>query len=435
VPFASVWPSVLFLGPGQSETVHVSANTPKTPGDSSGSIVLTSTGGGIDPFVGFESNSIAVTLRSKVDVAHGGNFSGTLTGGNGRPNGQGQINYYSFDVPPGKTSILANVALANDPQDPVGAYLVSPDGTALGFGQNALGDTSFNKLTAYTLNPKPGTWTLIVDFAEPVAGNEVSQPFAGNIQFNNVNVAATGLPNSATTKLAAGVPVTVPVTITNTGAAPEAFFVDARLNTLTTVPLANIDPDPNTGDVYALPLTGGPPEWLVPTETSSVKADAVATQPIMFDYGPNQGDPDLVGKAGAGNTATGSYTPAGGLVQNGIWFGLPSEIGPYGTAGATPGTTSMTLTATTKAFDAAVTSPSGDLWTASLNPAAFGSFNPVVIFPGQTATISVTITPTGASGTVVSGTLYVDDFASAVPPYGELGGNEIAALPYSYTIQ
>jgi hypothetical protein len=155
----------------------------------------------------------------------------------------------------------------------------------------------------------------------------------------------------------------------------------------------------------------------------------------MFDYGPNQGDPDLVGKAGAGNTATGSYAPAGGLVQNGIWFGLPSEIGPYGTAGATPGTTSMTLTATTKAFDSAVTSPSGDLWTASLNPANFGSFNPVIIFPGQSATIAVTITPTGASGTVVSGTLYVDDFASAVPPYGELGGNEIAALPYTYTIQ
>ena len=435
VPFASVWPSVLFLGPGQSETVYVSATTPKTPGDSSGSIVLTSTGGGLDPFVGFESNSIAVTLRSKVDVAHGGNFSGTLTGGNGRPNGEGQINYYQFDVPAGQSSILANVALTNDPQDPVGAYLISPDGTALGFGQNALGNESFNKLTAYTLNPKPGTWTLIVDFAEPVAGNEVSQQFAGNIQFNNVSVAASGLPNSASTTLAAGVAVTVPVTITNTGAAPEAYFVDARLHTLTTVALANIDPDPNTGNTYALPLTGGAPEWLVPTQTSSVKADATATQPIMFDYGPNQGDPDLVGAPGANDTASGHYAPSGGVVQNGIWFGLPSEIGPYPAGGATPGTTSMTLTATTKAFDPAVTTAGGDLWAASLNPAAFSTFTPVIIFPGQTATINVTITPSGTSGTVVSGTIYVDDFASSVPPYGELGGNELAALPYSYTIQ
>ena len=432
VPFASVWPSVLFLGPGQSETVQVSAQTPKTPGDTSGSIVLTSTGGGFDRFVGFESNSIAVTLRSKVDVAHGGNFSGILTGGNGRPNGQGQINYYAFDVPPGQSSILANVALTNDPQDPVGAYLVSPDGTALGFGQNALGNTSFNKLTAYTLNPKPGTWTLIVDFAEPVAGNEVSEPFAGNIQFNNVNVSTTGLPASASTTLPAGVPVTVPVTITNTGAAPEAYFVDARLNTLTTVSLANINPDPNTGNTYALPLTGGQPVWLVPTQTSSVKANAAATQPIMFDYGPNQGDPDLVGAPGPGDTASGHYAPSGGVVQNGFWFGLPSEIGPY-TGPATPGTVSMTLTATTKAFDPAVTTAGGDFWTQSLNPA--GSFTPVIIFPGQTTTIQVTITPSGTSGTVVSGTIYVDDFASGVPPYGEVGGNEIAALPYSYTIQ
>ena len=432
VPFASVWPSVLFLGPGQSETVRVSATTPNTPGDSSGSIVLTSTGGGIDPFVGLESNSIAVTLRSKVDVARGGNFSGILTGGNGRPNGQGQINYYAFDVPPGQSSILANVALTNDPQDPVGAYLISPDGTALGFGQNVLGNTSFNKLTAYTLNPKPGTWTLIVDFAEPVAGNEVSEPFSGNIQFNNVSVSATGLPNGKHVTLPAGVPVTVPVTITNTGAAPEAYFIDARLNTLTTVSLANFDPDPNTGNTYALPLTGGEPVWLVPTQTSSVKADAVATQPIMFDYGPNQGDPDLVGAPGPNDTASGHYKPSGGVVQNGFWFGLPSEIGPY-SGPATPGTVSMTLTVTTKAFDPAVTTAGGDLWTASLNPSA--PFAPVVIFPGQSATIPVTITPSGTSGTVVSGTIYVDDFASAVPPYGELGGNEIAALPYTYTIQ
>ena len=176
VPFASVYPQVLFLAPGQSETVHVSATTPTTPGDSSGSIVLTSTGGGFDPFIGFESNSIPVVLRSLVDVAHGGKFSGTLTGGNGRPNGEGQINYYEFKVPPGQTSIMANVSLTNDPSDPVGAYLIAPDGAALGFGQNSLGSTALKSLSAYTLNPAPGTWTLIVDFASSqVVGNEISQ--------------------------------------------------------------------------------------------------------------------------------------------------------------------------------------------------------------------------------------------------------------------
>ena len=41
-------------------------------------------------------------------------------------------------------------------------------------------------LTAYTLNPVAGTWTLIVEFAEPVIGDEISQPFSGNIQLDNV---------------------------------------------------------------------------------------------------------------------------------------------------------------------------------------------------------------------------------------------------------
>jgi hypothetical protein len=433
VPFASVYPQVLYLAPGQSQTVHVSATTPTTPGDSSGSIVLTSTGGGVDPFVGYESNSIPVVLRSLVDVAHGGKFAGTLTGGNGRPNGEGQINYYEFKVPPGQSSIMANVSLTNDAADPVGAYLIGPDGAALGFGQNSLGNTALKSLSAYTLNPVPGTWTLIVDFAGPVVGNEISQPFSGSIKFNAVSVTASGLPNSKSTTLAAGTPITVPVTITNTGAAPEAYFVDARLNSNTSITLQNIDP-PNSSAGYALPLTGGVPEWIVPTQTSSVKAAASATLPIMFDYGPNQGDPDLVGAPGANNTAAGHYTPTGGTVQNGVWFGLPSELGPY-SGPAAAGLVNMTLTATTKAFDPAVTTDGGDLWTSAFDLSVLNTFNPIIINPGQSAVINVTITPSGPSGTVVSGNLYINDFIGGVPPYGETAGDELAALPYTYTIK
>ncbi len=91
------------------------------------------------------------------------------------------------------------------------------------------------------------------------------------------------------------------------------------------------------------------------------------------------------------------------------------------------------VTAQTKQFDSAVTSGTGDLWRQSANAAA--RFSPVVINPGQTAVIDVTITPSGASGTTVSGTLYVDDFAADVPPSGQFSGDELAGLPYTYTIK
>jgi hypothetical protein len=91
------------------------------------------------------------------------------------------------------------------------------------------------------------------------------------------------------------------------------------------------------------------------------------------------------------------------------------------------------MSATFKAFDTTVTSDTGDLELASTNPST--TFSPVVINPGQSATVNVTITPSGSSGMVVRGTLYVDDFLTNVPPYGQQGANELAAIPYGYTIK
>jgi len=34
---------------------------------------------------------------------------------------------------------------------------------------------------------------------------------------------------------------------------------------------------------------------------------------------------------------------------------------------------------------------------------------------------------------VVSGTLYVDDFLTNVPEYGQQGADEMGAIPYTYT--
>ncbi len=433
VPFGSIHPAHFVLAPGAKKTVTVRAKRPKTPGDSSGSIVVASrpAGGGATP-----ATTIPVTLRSLVDVAKGGKFSGVLTGGNGRPNGEGQVDYYSFTVGSGVKDIMANVALTNDPNDPVGAYLVGPNGDAAGFGQNSFNGVAMTALTAYALHPVAGRWTLVVDFAEPVVGNEVSQSFSGAIKFNAAKASATGLPDSASTQLAESTPVTVPVKVTNTGAAPEDFFFDARLAGATSVTIAPFD----QASGLSLPLTGSGPEWLVPPETSAIKVTSTASLPIMFDYSPDSGDPDLASSApGAGplcaTTEVGSYHPSSGQVTTGIWSAAPTECGPYA-APAPAGTDSSTMVATTKPIDTAVTSPTGDFWTESSGTVSYsGGTSPAVIDPGKTATIQVTITPAAASGSTVTGDLYVDDFISATPPYGAPEMDEVAALPYKYTVK
>ena len=60
----------------------------------------------------------------------------------------------------------------------------------------------------------------------------------------------------------------------------------------------------------------------------------------------------------------------------------------------------------------------------------------MIVQPGQTASIPVTITPSGASGATVNGTLYVDDANFILyEVFAQPNGNEVAALPYSYTVK
>ncbi|HEY4702074.1 MAG TPA: hypothetical protein VIH64_09305, partial [Streptosporangiaceae bacterium] len=71
---------------------------------------------------------------------------------------------------------------------------------------------------------------------------------------------------------------------------------------------------------------------------------------------------------------------------------------------------------------------------------------PVTVAPGQSGGINVTITPTGKSGTVVHGVIYLVTSAlnslatigGAIS--GELGavdtsGDVLAAVPYTYTVK
>ncbi len=65
------------------------------------------------------------------------------------------------------------------------------------------------------------------------------------------------------------------------------------------------------------------------------------------------------------------------------------------------------MLATTEAFDPAVTSVTGDLWQVSIGGPL--TVTPVIVPPGQSATIPVIVAPTGKAGTSVSGVIYLDD--------------------------
>jgi hypothetical protein len=333
-------------------------------------------------------------------------------------------------------------SLTNDPGQAVFAFLIDPRGQALGYSANRLvtgfdPDTGaaqvqlLKQASLYHANPTPGRWTLILNFAGPIVGDELSQPFRGAVRFNQVDIHAAGLPDSAGTKLPAGRPVTVALTIHNTGVAPEDFFVDPRLNQMVNLSLPAAPGQPATGVGLPTQPTTPTPAWLVPSETDRVTVNATATVPVTFDFGWDFGfgDPDLPAVS-SGNTAVGTFHAD--PVVSGEWFASPAEFGPFSDAGPAKGTADLTMTVHTKAFDDAVASPTGDFWKASVD--ASTPFGLLTIQPGQTRTIPVTITPTGKPGTVVSGSLFVDDL-TFVNVLGQLpAADELSAIPYKYTI-
>jgi hypothetical protein len=418
------------LAPGASKTFTAQVTAPAAAGDVAGAFVLSSN---LSTPV-----SIPVVVRSLVNLAAGGAFNGVLTGGNGRPPGISQTNYYSFTVPAtGVRNLAVNLGIANDPTNQVGLYLVSPDGNVQGYGLNmALSGIPSTKLSAFAANPAPGIWTVIVAFANAVVGNEVSDAFIGHVNFNRASVSAPKLPNNVATVVpAAG--LTVPVTIKNTSNATQDYFFDARGATPGPMVLTMLN---GSGSVQ-LPMqqTVGEPEYFMPSEVSQVAVAQTSTVPAMVDFSPAAGDPSVVSATSkptslCGASAALSSTAPGGKLTSGIWLLEPTECGPFKTA-APVGEANDTVTVQTAPFDSAVNvSVTGDLEQLAVNPAAANTdtFVPIELVPGQSAVVNVVVKPTAATGTN-AGILYVDAVEPGVPPYGQLGADEVAALPYSYT--
>ena len=430
--FGSVSPSSLSLAAGATGMFTFTASTPPRPGDASGSVVLDA---------GHGVTSVPVTLRALVNVARGGAFSGTLTGGNGRPGfpANGQIQYYEFNVPVGQASLSASVKIASDRTNQVNGFFINPQGQTEGYGSNYLAVNNPNvfaptrSMSLNTVNPMPGRWTLIVDFNQPVAGDEISDPYRGHIRFSSgVGVSSGGLPNSAATTLAPGTRHTYRIQIHNAGPGPENFFLDPRLSASGTVSLLPLAPNPLT---LPLSVISPPQSWLVPTESSSATITASdATAPVTFDAGPAIGDPDLFSElpTGGNDPAPLLFSGFGTPVSAGIWGAVPALVTIDGyTAPAPSGATvDLTATAQTREFDTTMTSSVGDFWRVSVDSTAW--FRLYRINPGQTRAITVTIkVPASATpGTVVTGDVYVDTLV----PFIQIAGSETNVIPYAYTV-
>jgi hypothetical protein len=417
----SVSPSSLVLAPGQTGQLHLHVALPQNPGDIDHDLVVNNSSG--------DKTVVPVVLRSLVPVdGHGGSFTGTLTGGNGRP-GPAEEQTFAFDVPQGRPSLSASFTFADDAGTEVLGYLVDPDGNVLGSQSTGYAAADAVKLTnglrAVTLAPKPGRWKFVFTEVNPVGGNTLSAPFRGKISFDAPAITAKGVPNGDT--LAAGKPVTATLTVRNDGPGTEDVFADPRLNSRSLLPVLPISQATN----LPLPIPGDlpAPQFVVPTQTDRVVGAAEATAPILLEMGYDvfgEGDPDLLGQS-SGNRAAVSYSAA--EVANGPWFLAPALRGPFNAA--TSGKANVGMASHTKAFDHATSSSTGDLWQQTVDDGqAPSDYAPLTLKPGKAGKVTVTFTPKGKHGDTVQGVLYVDDFS-----FETLTGNEQLAIPYSYKIR
>jgi hypothetical protein len=432
-------PGIAIILPGQTQNVTLHLNTGSNPGDVGMSLVI---GGGM---------TLPVTLRTVVPTTSsaGGTFTGVLTGGNGRAGAPAQENTWVFNVPAGKKDLDASISLASNnpgglfPGDQFYGYLVDPSGEAVAYDTNYTFDDSFNLnvtpyVQLYKANPAPGQWELTLQVANPVMGIAISTPFSGAVRFNQVST-SSNLPNSALSTISASAGGLYTVTVHNTGVAPMMLSTDARLPTSTTLTLPDFLGAPAT---QAIP---GDNTYYVPTETSSLSESLSATLPSSFDFSTYTGDPDVSPQTGGpGVTASGAdtlnptatYAPTTG-VASGLWFTAASAVGPF--SGPQPaGTETTTFTATTKAFDPAVSSSTGDNVESFTQYGEFGPIGGDVIQPGETDTIEVAINPTASVGTTVSGTLYITANTAGAFEGTLTGANpftsELTAIPYKYTV-
>ncbi|MEO7205521.1 MAG: S8 family serine peptidase [Steroidobacteraceae bacterium] len=424
----SVSPAHVNLAPGASVELTAEFSMPSSPGDTAAALRFVRSP---DPR-GRKFAEVPVTLRTLIPTGPtGGNFTGTLTGGNSRASA-GPTQTFEFQVPSGvnDVSLVLNIA---DNGYLLEGLLVDPNGMQLSVqpNQDPLDGSPQFALQLAHYNPQPGRWKFVLLQNFISSGNQTTLPFTARIGFNSARVTAAGLPNAASVVLsAAAAPVVVPISVTNNGALTRLYFADARRDAQTFIELP-AQPGACSGPVVTLPGYCGLSS--LPTQVSIAAFVAQSSVPITMDAFNSvgtgvggTGNPDIFASKIGNDAAVALISEP--EVPYSTWVTVPSEIGPYGPAGAPTVAASSSAFVMMKPFDSTVSADSGDLWADTV--LGTQTFNPLILRPGETGTINVTITPDATSvGKTVNGFIYIDTFNPVVNT-----GDEVVSLPYAYTI-
>lgn len=431
----AVKPASKVVRPGASASFTVKVPAPAKPGFWTGAVV-------------FHSNresklgTIPVVSEAWVPVTakKAGHFTGTLIGGNGRPELFAQQLSYQFTVPARVHDLDVNVRASHNGYLLVG-QLVDPHGNAvdsqIGFNQvNNFGVDNTNAVQLVWANPIPGTWRVNVANGLPallgigVYSGLTHATLKGTVSFNTSKVSATGMPTGTLTP---GDTVTAHVKVKNTGVEPETYQLDPRTTSQTPYDGVSLE---DTSGTLPVTLDDTIPEYIVPPFSTQLKVDASTTgsTPIAFDLSPFWGSPDI---ASSVSTAPGTTSVTVSNPFASLWAPGVTEVGPFALAEPSEDYSTDAML-TTLGFDETAVPSTGDVWDVVANNGGEPG-SPLFLQPGQSGTMSVTFTvPSGAPGTKVAGEIPVETFNYNSLPQetglGDWGSDVLAVLPYSYTL-
>gem|GEM_PF-1314618 len=401
---------------GGTATFPVTVPMPRAAGDTPFSLQFTSDAG--------THLSLPVARRTLVPLdparGHSTTFTARIKGGVGR--GLGQLGGYYLDVPAGRRNLTVDLT-AQDAGTELDYYLVSPQQQVLARDANrTVGKKSTpTKYASLTVDrPAAGRWTLIVAVPDAVSGKEFSQQVTGRVRLDAATaVTAPGLPDSASTVVKQGSKLKVTVRVANPGPANRSYFLDPRLAGSADVVLPSID------GKTTFPVNGPDAEssW-VPTHTTAVHATVTADTPVEASLGSPLHWAEVLGTPGPDGSVT--VTETADQLSAGGWWVSVSSPGPFTDSPAPKGTAKVTVTATTQPVDPAAQASTGAFWDHG------GKHEPVAVAAGRTGTMTLTLAPTAAVGTVVHGILYVDTESAETSANGY--GSEIIGIPYTYTV-